>query len=649
MNMTWIDLALAVAVAALIVMIPGLLVVSSLGLRGMRLWGFAAPAGVTVVSVAATIAPFLGLSWSILPVLLVAVFVVAVCIGLRVLVSRLTRRPVLAPRPDGPRHLLPVVSALVIGGGLIGLQVVAMLGAPDNISQTFDNVFHLNAIRYAVDNGNASPLFIASMTSGDGPAGFYPSGWHAFGSLVMATTSVSVPVASNAVMLVFTAVVWPASALLLVRELGVTSRIGLIAAGAAVAAFPAFPLLVLEYGVLYPFMMGVTLLPAVLAAVVRFATPDGQGGRIGWMILVIGFLPGLAIAHPGALVAALAFSIGPLALSGARGMRTASSRGRLLIGTAAVAYVGAFVAAWYALRPEDIARSWTPQETVAQAVGEVVAVAPWFAPVNVAMALLVAVGVVTAVMRRRRSDLVMLSTFVIAAALYIVASGLPYWEIRDLLVGPWYNNAPRLAALLPIAWVPLAALGADRSWRALRAWQGRRRTRVLSSVSIAVASAVIVLVVVPQGFAVRQAVDSAAALYRYTDESPLLTSDELALIERLPDSVPADAVVIGSPWTGVALTYALVDRDVLMPHTLTTTTEDENLINDGLRTAVAGSDVCQAVDDLNAEFVLDFGVQEVNYGTHVFPGLRNLSSSRAVELIDSEGQARLYRVVACDR
>lgn len=145
----------------------------------------------------------------------------------------------------------------------------------------------------------------------------------------------------------------------------------------------------------------------------------------------------------------------------------------------------------------------------------------------------------------------------------------------------------------------------------------------------------------------RQAVESASPLYRYTDDSPLLTTDELALIERVPESVPADAVIVGSPWTGVALTYALVDRDVLMPHTLTTTTEDANLINDGLRSAVAGSDVCQAVDDLDAEFVLDFGAQEVNDGTHVYPGLRNLSSSRALELVDSEGEARLYRVVAC--
>lgn len=648
MVMTWFDLSLSVTVAALLVMVPGLIVVSVLGLRGIRLWGLAAPASVTIVSTAALAAPLVGVPWSVLPVIATTVLFAVVALVLRVAVSRFSGRPLVPARPMGAVGSVAFVGALAVAGLAIAVQVIVMLGEPDNISQTFDNVFHLNAIRYAAEHANASPLFIASMTSGDGSAGFYPSGWHAFGSLVLLTTSSSVPVASNAIMIVFAALVWPASVILLVRELGISSRAGLLAAGASAAAFPAFPMLMLEYGVLYPYMMGVSLVPAVVAVVLRLASSDGQGGRAGWAIVSISLLPGVAVAHPGALVAVLVFSTGLLAITFVRTTRRAhSTRRRAILVSVAVVYLAVFAAAWYALRPEDAARSWTPQETVAQAVGEVVAVAPWYAPVNLVMAVLVVTGAFVAIRHRRTSDVVMLVVFGVAAFLYVVVSGLPYWEIRDLLVGAWYNNAPRLAALLPIAWVPLAARGAELLWRRLRVWQAQRRSGVLASAWSAVAAAVVVMVVIPQGGVMRQAVASAAPVYRFSDDAPLVSADELALIEKVPQIVPDDAVIVGSPWTGVALTYALADRRVLMPHTLTTTTSDADLINEGLNDATEGSAVCEAVRDLNAQYVLDFGRKEVNDGTHVYPGLRYLASSDAVELVESVGSARLYRIVAC--
>lgn len=646
--MTWIDLALPVMVASLLVMAPGLTVMLAFGARGLRLWGWAGPAGVTVVSIAAVLAPFLHVPWSLLPVMATTLILSACVFAVRILVLRSAKTPFLSKtRTEASPGRWGVV-ALAIAGALIGAQMLMVVGAPENLSQTFDNVFHLNAIRFAVDNANASPLFIASMTSGGGPAGFYPSGWHAFGSLVVLTTSVSVPVASNAVMIVFAALVWPAAVLLLARELGITSRFGIVAAGATAAAFPAFPLLVVEYGVLYPFMMGVSILPAVLAAVVAFAFPAQKEGRLGPALLIVGFLPGLAVAHPGALVAALAFSLGPLSVAAIRGLSGSTVGRRVFIIGCAVVYAVGFVFAWSVLRPEADARSWKTHETVAQAIGEVIAVAPWYAPVNMLMAILVAAGLYVLLRRRRVTDLSALVVFAIALILYVAVSGLPYPDWRDAIVGPWYNNAPRLAALLPVVWVPLAAWGAELLWGVVHRWQRRRASHVQRANRFAAALAMIVLIVVPQTTSMRQAVESAGELYRFTDDAPLLSSDERALIERLPEHVPDDATIVGSPWTGVALAYALVGRKVLMPHMLTATSEEANLINDELTDATPGSDVCRAVLDLNAGYVLDFGAQEVHYDTHPYAGLTKLRTSEAVELVDSEGSARLYRVVACD-
>lgn len=49
------------------------------------------------------------------------------------------------------------IGAAVAAAVVIGLQIFAVIGQPSAISQTFDNVFHLNAIRYIMDTGAASP------------------------------------------------------------------------------------------------------------------------------------------------------------------------------------------------------------------------------------------------------------------------------------------------------------------------------------------------------------------------------------------------------------------------------------------------------------------------------------------------------------
>jgi hypothetical protein len=45
--------------------------------------------------------------------------------------------------------------------------------------------------------------------------------------------------------------------------------------------------------------------------------------------------------------------------------------------------------------------------------------------------------------------------------------------------------------------------------------------------------------------------------------------------------------------------------------------------------------------------VLDFGDEEVHGGDHPYPGLENLATSDAVELVEAVGSAKLYRVTAC--
>lgn len=642
----WIELLLALGTLGLLLFVPGYLIARALGLRGLWAVAVSGPASVTVVVIASIVAPLMGLTWGVLPVALVTALLLLVVVGLRMLfwrgLSLGTADEVLRPWARAATVAAPLV---------ILVQVLLMIASPDHISQTFDNIFHLNAVRYILDTGNASPFWVSSLTSAESGVlpTFYPAGWHALSALLVGLSGVSIPVASNALLIGFTTFTWTTGIIALTRELWGSRTVTIVAAAAAATCFPAFPLLLADYGVLFPYMMGLSFVPVSLALLIRAVIETHADGRvrIPWLVALGGLLPAVAVSHPGAFVVLLAFTA--VVLFTALVRRAGITRGRPPGGVWPWVGMGAYLVfaacLWYFLRPPADARTWPPEMTVGQAFGEVITASVNRAPVNLGMALLVVLGVVAVFRLRTARGWLALALLALAAFLYVTAAGVPYLVFRDILVGAWYNNIPRLAALMPLVWVPLVALGFTFAWDALVA-RRRAGSRVLLA-TVAIAALVLAVFPVPQAMSMRQAVRDARSNYAVTEDAPLLSTDEWALLDRLDDEVPADAVIIGSPWTGTALAYALADREVLLPHTLMYVSPDMQEILDRLDSAEAGSEVCELVLDRRAAYVLDFGRREVNDGRHVYKGLDRLASSDAVELIDSEGDARLYRVTAC--
>lgn len=57
--------------------------------------------------------------------------------------------------------------------------------------------------------------------------------------------------------------------------------------------------------------------------------------------------------------------------------------------------------------------------------------------------------------------------------------------------------------------------------------------------------------------------------------------------------------------------------------------------------------LCVPARDLNVEYVLDFGLTNVSGDVEQHPGLDDLANAPAPELMDSQGDARLYRLIGC--
>lgn len=177
--MSWFSVIPMAALCMALLFLPGTLIVLALGLRNPAFVAVAPLLTVSIVAVSAMLAPYAGVSWSLLPVLVASLSIAAVLFAARKILK--LRQPRLPWRMvAGTSRQMPILAAagFVIGAASIALQLRAAFGRPENISQTFDNVFHLNAIRYVLETGNASSMTITGMTNGDNPPYFYPAAWH---------------------------------------------------------------------------------------------------------------------------------------------------------------------------------------------------------------------------------------------------------------------------------------------------------------------------------------------------------------------------------------------------------------------------------------------------------------------------------------
>ena len=651
--MTALEMVWATSTAAAVLLVLGVPLTWAVGLRGYWLIGAAPAFALTMIAGTSVIAPWLGMTWSLLPVVLVTIVVGA---GLFLLRQRLRPREAPDSAVSASRWLRVdpwVLGVLLASAAVIAVRVIQIIGSPENISQTFDNIFHLNGVRFALSEGNASPLYLGYMTSPDGSLPFYPSAWHAFTSIVVQISGVSVPIAVNAVVLTTCAFIWPVSVLLLTRTLFGGAPPVTIATGAIAASLPGFPFLLMDYGVLYPLQLSLAVLPVALSATLvalRLVRSHAPTATTLWILIVIGTIPGMTLAHPGAFVAWLALSA-PMAVAFSWILfRRGQMRARLLVIGGFALYLVVGVLLIRVLRPPLEARLWPTQMSVSEAIWTVASVSMWYLVPALVIAVAVIAGIVWAMIDRRLPGLMALSMYLVGALLFVAVASFPWGNLRDALTGSWYNNLPRLAAITAISLVPIAVWGIARTWAALsRPEAVRSRLRRLPSWSrglLGVAGGVALLASM-QAVVVPSAVAWAQPLYRLDDDSALLTADEYRLLTRLPEHVPEGSAVAGSPWTGASLAFAIGDRPVLMPHTLMYVSEAVETINDGLDTAVPGSEVCQAVSELGVEFVLDFGDREVHNGEHIFLGLDDLAESDRVRLVDEEGDARLYEIEVC--
>ena len=620
-----------------------------------------------LVAVSAIVLGKTGIPWSLISFVPVAAVLVAAAAGLMWLVGR--RWPALAsaswPGNDVP-VAWPVVGA-VLGGFLVLHMTEDMVYGPEAFSQSLDNSFHMNAIRWIQEHGDASSLTLGAVSAADQQPTFYPAGWHDFVSLIYSTTGTSIATATIVTVLLTASFVWPCSLVAFSLSIPKRRRLQALAIPAIIGGFAAFPGLLLRWGVLFPNLLGYALLPTFVALMAHLV--QALLRREFSVLLSLGLsalvgIAGLALVHPNAVVSAVVFAL-PMLLAGvvqvSRSHELALRQkwvGSLLLVGVSIGCVGA----WLVLRPgASASNTWEPMLTEGEALYQFLFLGlenanqlrDTFNPSYLA-GFLALWGAGYLLYKHR--NLWLIASWALIGYLWIIAATVPRGDFRLLMVGPWYTDHFRLAALVVFPSVILAGIGLGGFVEGLLTWIVRRVPRTARlNVATAGMGVAAVLVLVLAGLtsrvpSVQETTLAVSKEYRVTPSSVVLNQDEMNVINEIPKIVPKGDVIVNNPWDGSAYIYALADRHLTGYHFEFDTSPKYSAIMHNLKDARTNPEVCREVNKYKAHWYVHLENQ-LNFGPDAqknYDGLVAAIGTDVLTPVYSSGPMTLYRISACD-
>lgn len=669
--MGWEDVTTPLVACIFLVLAPGFIVAVGARQRGVHALGLAAPLSIGVLSIASIAAPFMGLSWSYgvvfgVSFLLALLFWVFTTFWPSIgkwfyggTAQMRSRADNVTPQKWWASGDQWWYISAAIGIWLVMATMMSAIRNPEWIGQSFDEIFHLNLVRYFVDTGNASSLEASKVAAGDEPGSFYPAVWHALVALVFqATDNTTVPIAVNVTAVVVGAVVWPLSMMYFAYTTVHLNRIGILTVGIFSASLSAFPLLLVHWGILYPNSLGIALIPVGLALAsqvfrvsYRFYMSVPEGLALGVVVVL-----GMAVAHPSAMMSMLAMAVPIVIVRMALQARSViGSSLSPLIGGLQVAGLAGLLAVicilWGVIRPAPYL-DWPPTASNAQAVGEFLTNGVMGMNAYWLTSIFMIFGAFY-VMRSRNRSIWLVGAWAVVAGFYIVGRYLPYESGRNAITGVWYNDVYRIAALTPIMASLLAALGihcvSEYMVKKIKGIGLNTYTPGGSSKQVG-GLVLTALVIFLLGYGTQNArpytnyVETVAGYYDPSLNTWRISPDELQVLEYVKENVPENSTIVVDPGTGAAYAYAIADRKVTAAHIFRKESDNQRLLNLYFDDVADHPEVCEAVREENAYYALDFG--EVGHDSQV-TGVDNLANQAGYTEVYRVGDAALYRIDAC--
>ncbi len=696
--MTWMSALPLIAVLALVLTVPGFLAGIVGGLKVEWATVLAPVTSLGILAAAISVSNVLKISWNLVPVV-IATVIVCVLLGIaryagRVLAVRFADSQrgadgsAAAGADDRAERAGEAELAGQLGQGgeegdrssddrwrvvwiLVG-AAIAMLGTAiavkrgmgtiDALQQTYDAPFHVNAVDHVMQVGRVSPGIVASISATANPGAAYPPLFHAIASLGAIVTGTNAIAACNALGLVQSAICWPLSLAAMPLALAPRSRRLLLYTPVLGALCQAFPYQLLDFGVLWPYGLGVAVVPGIVALIVIVlrAAPEPDPRRVPVLVaIVIGLLGAYALrlAHPSVFISAACFGLIILGVRGAT--RLARWARRSPLGVAALAGSILVVAAAYHLLYKVLLSTdafgpvlrfdWPARMTASQALGQAIVMRsrPPSEAIIWAMGVALVIGLVS-VWRAQHSRWLVVA-YAALVALYMLAAGVD-GGVSEELTGFWYNDPFRLMGIIPVVGVPLAAYGivAAQNWLATfwaNSWLGGRARQV---------AWIAVLVVFAASLPGRLGLGAGQAIvahgYGVNDLGQMLVSPEKRVfLTSLSQYVSKDGAIAGNPWDGTIYAGVLTGRRILFPHFASSDEPDRLLVRKQMKDYYNDPAVCAAVKRLKVELVFEDAdpLRTWPPDWRVFPGLNGVDGAPGLQLVAAENGWRAYKVLPC--
>ncbi|MPV87674.1 hypothetical protein GB882_03265 [Georgenia ruanii] len=562
-----------------------------------------------------------------------------------------------------PRLIAATAAAVVVAVGFTCLPLARGMEHLSAPLQSWDGIFHVNALALVRETGNASSLGGLAPMYPLHDATYYPAAWHAL--VAVAPGLSSVVVAANLSTFV----------LVLPWILGITAlatvaiphrpRVAVLAPLFA-ATYIAFPVITMTVQGQWPYGASIALLPGAAALVLAALRPGGARS-LPLLLAAAAATAGVALAHATS-VFSLIVLVGPWIVVGAvqhERQRWRAGRRHEVIRDAVLAGLGlaivvvvlsqssvfgsvvGFNRRYFGSHAGVFFNALRDKATFGRYPST------WIGNLLVA-AFAVAGAVLTFRRREARWVAVAWGSFLL---LWVVAGGSP--PFLRWLAGPWWTEPSRLASLAIIPASLLAGLGADAALRA-----GAERAARLPSAASATrravpVGAVVLAIVAALGMGARlgtkeRVVESAYVPGRIT-YGTVLDADDAAVLSRMPQTLPADAVVLGDPAGGAAYAYAIGHRHVVFPQLTVAAIRSPDPREPHVLLAMHfnrihwDARVCDAVRAVGATYFYQdtAGDAQGDKVSDTTLGLRNVDTSRGFELVDRAGTVSLWRITAC--
>lgn len=567
---------------------------------------------------------------------------------------------------------------IVVSLVLVTWIYVKSLDGPNSLIPLYDNAHTLSLISSFAKSDCYGPLL--SSVYLDTPQlfqglSYYPAVLHSISALVANMFGCGAPEALNIVVFDILFLTLPLSVRSLIKSAFPGNREAELFGVFSPFVFYAFPWGLLLFGPLQTYLMGLSLVPAVLSAFISLADRHGADRMSSFGLSVMG-LATVSLCHPGALFSAGALAI-PLiirAALSAPSVKAFSWKRKPIVVVVTLAIISGIWLVCFNLPflKGTVSYTWRAFTTPSQAFSSVLGLSLTDSPSQPIVVLLVVIGIFSCI-RKREGSSWLISSALLVALIYFIDVTADGW-LKQLLGGFWYTDSRRIAAMLAVPLAPLFSVGVECVFTGCKQYvEGKKDSKLSPKIMGAGISLILICfsfgpdvslygsINLPS--AISFARSSLASLYSLSarqlrngaTEASMLDSEELEAGQEIAAITSDGGLILNNALDGSAFYYSVYGMNI-MNRTCGSGLADDQNADLSIRASDYTTDqaIKNKMADLGVRYVLqlDSGSNPSNgntfhpyYNPSDWTGIQSITSETpGFELVYSKGDIRLYRL-----